>query len=407
MSSFPESSQSEAQNHAFLLRTAELLHQYGTPSFRLEGVMGRMAQSLNIRGVFLYTPTALVVALGSGSAERTYLRRVDAGDVDISKVLAFDATLEDLESGRITVSEAADQLETIANAPPAFPLSISLLAAALACAGVAVIIGGNAVDVMAAGCFGFVLAWITTLSRRSGTPRGWLEPVLGFGTAITAVIIGRWLPIDDRLVTLAALILPIPGLAITIALTELATGHLSSGSARLAGALVTLFTLVVGVAIAWRFTANWTPPQQPAMAALPPWCLWVAIALTPAAFAVVFKAPLSQWPAILSVVVCGFLAGRITGDFAGSEVGAFMGALVVGCGSNAYARIRNRPAMVPQTPGLLILVPGSIGYKSLTALVESDTLHGVELAFSMAIIGVSLAGGLLLANQIISPRRIL
>ncbi len=92
---------------------------------------------------------------------------------------------------------------------------------------------------------------------------------------------------------------------------------------------------------------------------------------------------------------------------AGPEVGAFVGALVVGCGSNIYARFLNRPAMVPQTPGRMILVPGSIGYKSLTAMVESNTIQGVELAFSMSIVGVALVGGLLLANQIISPKRIL
>jgi uncharacterized membrane protein YjjB (DUF3815 family) len=203
------------------------------------------------------------------------------------------------------------------------------------------------------------------------------------------------------------LILPIPGLALTIALTELALRHLSSGSARLAGAMITLFTLVVGVAIAWRLTSVWVEPVPRTIDPLPIWCLWIAVALTPIAFAVVLKAPVSQWPAIVLVVVSGFATSRLVSGFAGVEVGAFAGALVVGCGSNAYARLRNRPAMIPQTPGLLILVPGSVGYTSLTAMVENDTLRGVELAFSMSIIGVALVGGLLLANQVVSPKRIL
>jgi len=106
-------------------------------------------------------------------------------------------------------------------------------------------------------------------------------------------------------------------------------------------------------------------------------------------------------------VVGGFAVGRFVSETAGTEFGAFAGALMVGCGSNVYARTLNRPAMVPQTPGLLILVPGSVGYNSLTAMLESDTIRGVELAFSMMIVGVALVGGLLLANQIISPKRIL
>lgn len=397
----------QSETHSFLLRTAELLHRYGTPSYRLEGVMTKVAESLNVSSVFLYTPTALVISLGSGVNERTYLRRVESGEIDISKLLSFDAILEALESGKTTIREAAEKLEAAVIAPPPFSVTVSLFAAAIACAGVAVIFGGNAIDTIVAGIFGGVIAWVTNVFQRSFTQRGWLEPVLGFSAAISAVMIGQWFPVNDRLITLAALILPIPGLTLTIALTEIATGHLSSGSARLAGAAVTLFTLVVGVAIAWRISAELPPPIQPALAALPFWCLWGAVALTPLAFAVVFKAPVAQWPAIILVVVSGFVAGRLSGTMAGIEVGAFIGALVVGCGSNIYARMLNRPAMVPQTPGLLILVPGSIGYQSLTAMLESDTIKGVELAFSMAIIGVALAGGLLLANQIISPKRIL
>ena len=396
----------DREAHAFVLRAAELLHRYGTPSYRLEGVMEKVAASLNLPSVFLYTPTALVVSLGAGANERTYLRRVDSGDVDISKLIELDATLEELEAGDISVCRAAERLENAAAAPAPYSLKTSLLAAAVACAGVAVIFGGNVLDSLIAGLFGCVIAFVSMVMYRHAQ-RGWLEPVLGFTTAVAAVMAAQWLPVNDRLITLAALILPIPGLALTVALTELAVRHLSSGSARLAGAMVTLFTLVVGVAIAWRITGAWIQPDPPTLEPLPWWCLWVAVGLTPIAFAVVFKAPVSQWPAIVFVVVTAFVASRVASALAGAEIGAFIGALVVGCGSNAYARIRNRPAMIPQTPGLLILVPGAIGYKSLTAMVENDTIRGIELAFSMSIVGVALVGGLLLANQIISPKRIL
>jgi len=119
--------------HALLLRAAELLHRYGTPSFRLEGVMTKVADSLNVPSVFLYTPTALVVALGSGSRERTYVRRIDVGDVDISKLLDLDIILEDLEAGRVTIKQASSQLESVASAPGRFSGFTSMLAAAVAC----------------------------------------------------------------------------------------------------------------------------------------------------------------------------------------------------------------------------------------------------------------------------------
>ena len=43
--------------------------------------MVKVATSLNVPSVFLYTPTALVVSLGGGIHERTYVRRIEPGDV--------------------------------------------------------------------------------------------------------------------------------------------------------------------------------------------------------------------------------------------------------------------------------------------------------------------------------------
>ena len=55
-------------------------------------------------------------------------------------------------------------------------------------------------------------------------------------------------------------------------------------------------------------------------------------------------------------------------------------------------------------PGILLLVPGSIGFWSLAALLESDVVSGVETAFRMVLVAVSLVAGLLLADAIVPPR---
>ena len=397
-----------AQTHAFLLRTAELLHRHGTPSYRLERVMTKVSRTLGVVGVFLYTPTALVVSLGDGTSESTYLRRVDSGEVDIGKLLAFDGVLEDLEAGTLSIAEASDQLETAAAAPAYYGRAATLLAACVASAGVAILFGGGGVETLTASVLGLLIAGLAVMTGQMAWERGLLEPLAGFLVALLALATAHWIcPLDDRLTTLAALILMVPGLTLTVALTELAMGHLSAGSARLAGASVALLTLVLGVAIAWRIGDGWRNAADAPVWPLPDWALWIAVATAPAAFAVLFRAPPSQWGVIFLVGVAGFVASRVGGLAIGPEGGAFAGALVVGCGSNLYARLYNRPTMVAQTPGLLILVPGSIGYRSLTALLESQTVHGVQLAFTMVMVGLSLVGGLLSASLILPPRRIL
>jgi uncharacterized membrane protein YjjB (DUF3815 family) len=62
---------------------------------------------------------------------------------------------------------------------------------------------------------------------------------------------------------------------------------------------------------------------------------------------------------------------------------------------------------VPLTPGIIMLVPGSFGYRSLTALLDHQTVEGINFAFSMVILAISLVGGILTANAVIPPKRIL
>jgi uncharacterized membrane protein YjjB (DUF3815 family) len=55
-------------------------------------------------------------------------------------------------------------------------------------------------------------------------------------------------------------------------------------------------------------------------------------------------------------------------------------------------------------PGILLLVPGSVGMRSLTALMEREVISGIETAFRMVVIAVSIVAGILIAN-VIGPRR--
>jgi len=86
------------------------------------------------------------------------------------------------------------------------------------------------------------------------------------------------------------------------------------------------------------------------------------------------------------------------------EMGAFLGALLVGIGSNLHARKWRRPASLTLIPGILLLVPGSVGFRSLSALMFNDVVSGMQTAFTMGITGVALVAGLLLANTVVTPR---
>ena len=57
-------------------------------------------------------------------------------------------------------------------------------------------------------------------------------------------------------------------------------------------------------------------------------------------------------------------------------------------------------------PGILLLVPGSVGYRSLSSLMERQTVAGIETAFSMILTAVALVAGLLIAGVIAPEPRL-
>jgi uncharacterized membrane protein YjjB (DUF3815 family) len=102
-----------------------------------------------------------------------------------------------------------------------------------------------------------------------------------------------------------------------------------------------------------------------------------------------------------------FTGARMGAAWLGPELGVCVGAMLIGAGSNLYARISRQPAAITLVPGMMLLVPGSIGFGSLARFIEKDVVSAVETAFSMILVAVALVTGLLIANVIMPPRKVL
>ena len=83
----------------------------------------------------------------------------------------------------------------------------------------------------------------------------------------------------------------------------------------------------------------------------------------------------------------------------------FVGGLLVSALANLYARLRQRPGAVIREPGILLLVPGSVGFRSVSFLLERDTTLGMDTALLLLTLLVSLVAGLLFGELLVSPRR--
>jgi uncharacterized membrane protein YjjB (DUF3815 family) len=107
--------------------------------------------------------------------------------------------------------------------------------------------------------------------------------------------------------------------------------------------------------------------------------------------------------------VIGYLATRWGGEISGSlpkaPFGVFLGGLVLSALSNLYARFAHRPGAVIREPGILLLVPGSVGFRSVSFLLERNTTLGMDTGILLISLLISLVAGLMFGDLLVSPRR--
>ena len=85
--------------------------------------------------------------------------------------------------------------------------------------------------------------------------------------------------------------------------------------------------------------------------------------------------------------------------------GVFVAGMVVTAVSNAYGRYFNRPGALIRVPGIILLVPGSLGFRSFNFVFERDVLTGLDTAFAVAMALIALVAGVLFGSLLVSPRR--
>ncbi|MBP2647676.1 MAG: hypothetical protein H6Q77_1300 [Gemmatimonadetes bacterium] len=383
------------------------LHRNGFSASRLERVMGRLAEKLGLPLPQIFsTPTAIYAAFGSLAGQSTHLLRVEPGSVSLGHLTQLDRVASDVLGGSVSPEAGLARLDEIEASPDPYGNTLTVIAFALTSGAVARFLGGGLREIGVGVAIGIVTGLLALLAARVKPLGDVFEPVAACAAALIAgVLSARWLPFATSTATLAGLIVLIPGFMLTIAIRELSTRHLASGTARLFAANITFLGIIFGVALGNRLALIVAGPARLApVQPLPAWTFALSALLAGLAFTVILKAEWRDAPWVVLAGLLAVVAGRVGATALGLELGSFVGALVVGVAGNLFSRLRNRPSSVMLVPGVLMLVPGTIGFRSLSWLLDSQVVPAVETAFRMVLTAIALVAGLLFAD-IISPER--
>ncbi len=397
----------ESSRYATLvLSLGRALLRVGSPAHRLEAAMQIMAERLGLTAEFFSTPTALIATLGDGEQQQTYLARVEPGSTDLGKLAELTEIMDQLAGGLVDPQAAHQKVCEIDRRPAQYQGFRLLIAYMLVSGGACTLIGGGWREALLAAALGGVTGASVMLLWQRAELTHLLKPL---SAGLVTLLGSLWCGFDPQTAlmpaVIAGMIALIPGMDLTAATRELATGHQVSGAARLASTIVVFALLTVGLAFgAWLATRIIGPLPPVAPSILPQWLLPIGVISAALGFVALFQAHWRDGWLILSACLLAWL-GSGFGSLLGTPVlGAFSGALMIGMAGNLFSRWTRRPASILQLPGLILLVPGSIGMRSLSTLIGQDVIAGIETALLAGMIAVALATGLILANAMIPPR---
>lgn len=393
----------------FLIELSRALGTYGTAAHRLEAVITLCASEMGLDCQVFSTPTSVFMSIETSSEHSTYLSRINSVEVNLSKLRRFDQLFNAVIAGRVSPQAGVRKIKQIVREPDPVPVWVNLLAVSIVSACVAVFLGGGWTEVESAAIIGAMVSLLGLFAGKHRERARLTEFLAGlFASLIAAGLTQVFGAYSYNIAMLAGIIVLLPGMTLTMSMTELATRNVVSGSARLTGALMILLLLGFGVAVGNSLSLSLM--DVPGIAAPQPlgerWTVMAAL-VSSLLVAVLFRAKWSDaWAMVLAVFVA-FYASRFGVERFGLEFGVCVAACCIGVLGNLFARAVDRPAATVMLPGLLMLVPGSVGFKSLQMFMHQDTVSGLQTAVTVMVIGVALVVGLLLANVLVPPRKVL
>ncbi len=399
---------------ADLLQTmGGLLLKYGSPTHRLEACLRRTAREHHYRAQVFAVPTGLWMSVTpmEGGQNITRVIRVHDRVIDLERLAGLDRIFNQVAEGQITCRQAILQLVALDRAPSRYPPWMVSVSGGIASGATALFFGGRETEILLgtiAGAIVMLCGMTVGIHRRT-------RLLVDFVTGLLAGAI-TWLGayidpnISRRALTIATLIIAVPGLTLTAALEEVAERSFVSGAARMLNAGMVLVSLIAGVAVMSSLETFILGAPLPGGPVNPTsWTLLaIATLVTGLGFVACFAIPLRDVPyTLVSGIIAWSVAYIAERFFQGGTLSAGIGAFAVGLYANLMARIFNRPAQVYLVPGIVMLVPGVFGFTSSAKLLSGDVTGGTEGLFGTLMIAGALTIGTLLANAALPPHKAL
>ncbi|MEC9092376.1 MAG: threonine/serine exporter family protein, partial [Planctomycetota bacterium] len=189
-----ESPNSRETQESFVSKLAESLHRYGTSSHELEEILQTCSDALGLNAAFFSTPTAIFISFPESPDNRSILKRVSPGEIDLEKLVAVDKIVTRFLQQKQTLESATQELEQLENRPASFPSWVYVLGFGVASGTVVGFLLGGLREILVTSIIGVLVGALEQLARRHPDFGRAYCAIASFAAAFLAVAASRCLP---------------------------------------------------------------------------------------------------------------------------------------------------------------------------------------------------------------------
>lgn len=228
------------------------LQMAGGEIYRVEESITRVLAAYGIQsGEVFAIPNCIIASLSDQGQTLTRVRRVGGHGIDIWRLEAVNALCRRLCRVPLPPNQARRELEETLEGEPEYPQWVILLAHFVAAAAFCLFFGGSGWDALCAGACGVAIGLCLWLAKGLGGGLVLKTIAAGAASALLALaLVAAGLGRNVDLITIGALMLLVPGVALTTAVREIMVGDMVSGLSRLAEAILIAVAIALGTGVA-------------------------------------------------------------------------------------------------------------------------------------------------------------
>ena len=388
------------KKYQFIIELGKALHIYGVPSYKIQTYLSEVAEKKGIKGVFMDLPTWINYTFYEDENSYNYVECIPPGSYNLGALSRISEVTDKVINNEIDSSSIQSELKVIQDETKKVNHFLSTLAYAFASGAFSLMIGTNWISFGFSLLFGALVYLIVYLSSKSRYLETVLESLSSFIVTILSCLLFLVFPeFNIAITTLSAIIIFIPGLAITTALEEITSKSLVSGGAKLFDAIISLWKQFFGVLLGLALMSPIIDFQLlNHVSEMPRWIMFCSIPILAITLLPIFQVRKKDMLLGVLTGVSGFFLTVLFSGY-GILLSTFIGTIAVVAISVLFNKITKSPKTVYLTQGIIMLVPGSKSFIGLSSSFLNPAITNSNNLFEqVAFILMGIIGGLLFAG---------